>query len=345
MSDRAAVRSGAVSLAVGLGALVWIALVATQGQGRWPWAAFVIAAAAPFLLLPSSLVQVPLKFLFAAKPWRVWAIMAAAGLAGALLSAASGATQWKYIALWPVCALLATWAAGVGEESQPTASRLLLLALPIWILAGVWDAQLQVRVPGTIDLGLAYFAALDMALFLLLIARPLVSLHAEYAMSLREAGIAVGAVLALLVVALPVGYLVGFLHYNLRWISLPYAAGRLVGLVLFVGVPEELLFRGLIQEAFEKFWGRRAGWIWASVLFGLTHVVKHVPRLHLTGGTENRFHLLLVWMGALNWRYALLATFAGLAYGWVYRRTGRLSAAALTHGLVDWAWGTFLLVP
>jgi membrane protease YdiL (CAAX protease family) len=29
----------------------------------------------------------------------------------------------------------------------------------------------------------------------------------------------------------------------------------------------------------------------------------------------------------------------------VYRRTGRVSAAALTHGLVDWAWGTFLLVP
>jgi membrane protease YdiL (CAAX protease family) len=114
---------------------------------------------------------------------------------------------------------------------------------------------------------------------------------------------------------------------------------------LFVGVPEELLFRGLIQEAFERLWGPRAGWAWASVLFGLTHVVKHVPKLHLTGGTEYRFHLIVAWLGALNWRYALLATFAGLAYGWVYRRTGRVSAAALTHGLVDWAWGTFLLVP
>ena len=46
----------------------------------------------------------------------------------------------------------------------------------------------------------------------------------------------------------------------------------------------------------------------------------------------------------LNWRYALLATLAGFAYGWVYRRTGRLAAAAVTHGLVDWTWSTFLLV-
>jgi membrane protease YdiL (CAAX protease family) len=334
-----------VSLAIGLGALAWIAMVATQGQGRWPWVLFVILAAAPFLLLPSSLVQTPVRALVSGRPWRVWAIMAGAGAAGALLHAASGTLRWTYIALWPICALLATWAAGVGEDSQPTASRLLLLALPIWILAGVWDAQLQVRVPGTIDLGLAYFGALDMALFLLLIARPLRTLNAAYDLSLREAGMALGAVFVLLVVALPVGYLVGFLHYNLRWISLPYAVGRLVGLVMFVGLPEELLFRGIIQEAFVRLWGQKSGWIWASVLFGLTHVVKHVPRLHLSGGTEHRFHLLMVWMGALNWRYALLATFAGLAYGWVYRRTGRLAAAALTHGLVDWAWGTFLLVP
>ncbi|MFI5206868.1 MAG: CPBP family intramembrane glutamic endopeptidase [Gemmatimonadales bacterium] len=316
---------GAVSLVVGLVALLWVVLVATQGQGRWPWVLFVIVAAAPFLLLPAPQVLARARAFFAQRNSRVWLVMAAVSLYGVLLHVLSGRTRWYYVLLWPVCSLAATLAAGVGEEGELSAGRMLLVALPIWILAGVWDAQLQVRVPGTIDLGLPYFAALDIALFLLLVVRRIRTLEPGYDISWRDAAAAVGAVLALLIVALPVGYLIGFLHFNVRWISLPYAVGRLVGLVMFVGLPEELLFRGIIQEAFSRLWGARNGWLLASVLFGLTHIVKHAP--------------------PLNWRYALLATFAGLAYGWVYRRTGRLAAAALTHGLVDWAWGTLLLVP
>ena len=41
-------------------------------------------------------------------------------------------------------------------------------------------------------------------------------------------------------------------------------------------------------------------------------------------------------------RYALLATLAGLAYGWVYARTGRITASALTHTGVNWIWGLLL---
>ena len=41
-----------------------------------------------------------------------------------------------------------------------------------------------------------------------------------------------------------------------------------------------------------------------------------------------------------NMRYMLLATLAGLAYGWVWQRTRRISASALTHAAVDWIWVT-----
>ena len=34
----------------------------------------------------------------------------------------------------------------------------------------------------------------------------------------------------------------------------------------------------------------------------------------------------------------VLATLAGVAYGWVYQRTGRITASALTHAAVDWVW-------
>ena len=38
----------------------------------------------------------------------------------------------------------------------------------------------------------------------------------------------------------------------------------------------------------------------------------------------------------------LLASLAGIAYGWTWRTTGKVSAAAVTHTLVDWLWGIAL---
>ena len=37
-------------------------------------------------------------------------------------------------------------------------------------------------------------------------------------------------------------------------------------------------------------------------------------------------------------RYVVLATLAGVAYGWVYLATRRITASAVTHALVDWIW-------
>jgi membrane protease YdiL (CAAX protease family) len=39
-----------------------------------------------------------------------------------------------------------------------------------------------------------------------------------------------------------------------------------------------------------------------------------------------------------NWRYAILATLAGIFYGNVYRTRQRLCASALIHALVDTLW-------
>ena len=44
-------------------------------------------------------------------------------------------------------------------------------------------------------------------------------------------------------------------------------------------------------------------------------------------------------------RYVLLATLAGIGYGWVYARTGKITASALTHTGVNWIWGLFLSYP
>jgi membrane protease YdiL (CAAX protease family) len=40
--------------------------------------------------------------------------------------------------------------------------------------------------------------------------------------------------------------------------------------------------------------------------------------------------------------YALVAALAGLAYGYVWRRTGKITASAITHTLVNATWALLL---
>jgi hypothetical protein len=93
------------------------------------------------------------------------------------------------------------------------------------------------------------------------------------------------------------------------------------GIYLTVAIPEELLFRGILQNLLTRTLhkGPRGvyGLIIASVLFGAAHL-HHAP--------------------APNWRYAIMATLAGFFYGNVYRTRQRLCASALTHALVDTIW-------
>ncbi len=94
-----------------------------------------------------------------------------------------------------------------------------------------------------------------------------------------------------------------------------------IGIYLTVAIPEELLFRGILQNllvrTIRKGPNGLYGLLIASVVFGASHL-HHAP--------------------VPNWRYAIMATLAGIFYGNVYRTRGRLCASALTHALVDTIW-------
>jgi len=96
------------------------------------------------------------------------------------------------------------------------------------------------------------------------------------------------------------------------------AAGKTF-LVIFAGtaLPEELLFRSLIQNwMMQKFGSTTGVLLVASFVFGCAH---------LNNGP-----------GALpNWRYMILATIAGFAYGKVFQRGSSVISSALLHALVD----------
>ncbi len=123
--------------------------------------------------------------------------------------------------------------------------------------------------------------------------------------------------------AIVVGQWIGFIRFGptlARARALPLTA---LGILVFNAWPEEFLFRGLIQNLLSTtLASERAGLFVASVIFGLAH---------LNNG------------GFPNWRYAVLATFAGLAYGSAWRATRSIFASALVHAGVNTIW--FALFP
>jgi membrane protease YdiL (CAAX protease family) len=127
--------------------------------------------------------------------------------------------------------------------------------------------------------------------------------------------------LAFALVGIPLAYLLHLIHFHVNPPDVKGFAIQFIGIYLTVAIPEEVLFRGVLQNLLSRtFTGPHAATYaltTASMIFGLAHL-HHPP--------------------VPNWRYAILAAFAGIFYGHVYQLRGRTSASALTHTLVDTIW-------
>ena len=119
-------------------------------------------------------------------------------------------------------------------------------------------------------------------------------------------------------IAIPLGtgmHFISFAPQWSRWSSLVFTS---LGILFFTAWPEEFLFRGLLQNLLAKASkSELAGWWTASILFGFSHITN---------------------MGFPNWRYVILASIAGLFYGWTWRKTGSIFASAIVHAAVDVTW-------
>ncbi len=323
-------RDDAVALLILVVSMVLMARTAAALPDRWPWVWAAWAFALPFLLMLAPGAQVWLREQARAEPRLGSLVPAVLAVAAVLVAAMSDSLPlWRLVAL-PVLVALAVVLAGRGDE-EPGGWRLIGGALALGLVAGVWDRALKIPVPGNTSIGLAFFLAVALGLFLYAAVRPLRTLDVGLALPWRDLGAALAGFAGVVALAMPIGFAIDFVTWNPRLSDAGFAFARLLGLIVFVGIPEEILFRGLVQEGLGRVWGARAGWLVASLIFGLSHITK------LTGLTAAQREESL----GLNWRYALLATIAGLGYGWVYRRTGKVSAAALTHGMVNWVWSGF----
>jgi uncharacterized protein len=111
----------------------------------------------------------------------------------------------------------------------------------------------------------------------------------------------------------PIGPLRGVKAFGenvLRPFLEPLSLADLAGISVLAGLGEELLFRGTLQGWLSRFGGNP--WIpivLVGVMFGLIHAVTAT--------------------------YAILASLAGIYFGWLLQHTNNLLTPMVTHGLYD----------
>ncbi len=166
-----------------------------------------------------------------------------------------------------------------------------------------------------------------LALYLFLIRHPLQGIGFDFRFRLKDIGYALAGWGLFGIVGVPLGLSMGFLR--LHFVSPPWTEflAMVIGGYLLIALAEEILFRGIIQNLFLQRWGQwPAALAAAALVFGASHLNNATP-----GFAEP------------NWAYMLMATLAGLAYGWVWWKTGRVTASALTHMAVNLMWGVFFV--
>lgn len=174
--------------------------------------------------------------------------------------------------------------------------------------------------------GMSKLVLVDLALYGYLVIRQLDGIGYDLRPRLADFRIGLREFLYLAPLVVALGLSLHFLHWHPRLPSIWAFVGAWAFTFLFIAIPEELFFRGLVQNLLERRWGTRVALAITSVVFGLSHFNKRL-------GTG---------VAGFNWRYVLLATIAGIFYGRAWQAKRRIMASGITHTSVDVTWGIWL---
>ena len=157
-------------------------------------------------------------------------------------------------------------------------------------------------------------------LFILYWLHPLIATRGQAALMLKQMA---PAALLTLIAVLTLSLLIGYTRLDIK---LPDFIGYwLWANLFFTCMAEEALFRGFMQRQLSLlFAGFKFGALWALLICALLFGIAHAA-----GG----------------YQYVLLATLAGLGYGWVYLRTQRIEASILLHFLLNCVHIVFFSYP
>jgi membrane protease YdiL (CAAX protease family) len=240
-----------------------------------------------------------------------------------LVAIGGGVFRWGWFALYallPVAVAGLLWDAGrIDPGSQHGNWRdflvvaVLGVAVDLRWFEGAWPAHLAIfNKVLLLDAGIYGFIAL----------RQLDGTGFDLRLRLRDAAIGLRELAWYTPIALALGLGLGFLHLHAGWPGVAPIVGAWIFTFFFIAVPEELFFRGWLQNLLERRIGRTAALILTAILFGLAHFNKRAVHF--------------------NWRYVLLAAVAGFFYGRAWRSERRVGASAITHASVDTIWSLWL---
>jgi membrane protease YdiL (CAAX protease family) len=255
----------------------------------------------------------------------------------ALVTLAAGQFRWGWLALYallPVAIAVLLGQAMRADSEQPPQRRgsvagapgtqrgnwrdflvlaTLGLAVDLRWFEGAWPAHLSI---------FGKMLLLDAGIYGFIALRQLEGTGFDLRVRLRDAGIGARELALYTPLALAFGLGLGFLHLHRVWPGLAQIAGAWIFTFFFIAVPEELFFRGWLQNLLERRIGRIPALLVTAVLFGLSHFNKRAV--------------------LFNWRYVLLAAVAGVFYGRAWRQERRVAASAITHASVDTLWSMWL---
>jgi uncharacterized protein len=120
-------------------------------------------------------------------------------------------------------------------------------------------------------------------------------------------------------VGIPLALAIGFIQFAARLPDVRSIPALVATILLFNALPEEILFRGILQNMLESVLkSRTAALLVGALIFGISH---------LNNGAS-----------VPNTRYFIVATLAGVFYGNTWRRNRNVLDSAITHTLVNVGW-------
>lgn len=284
--------------------------------------AAALLALAPYL----AAAFFPAQLAGRARKLPAWAQIAAPALLAipyAIVSLDAGSFRWSWLAVYALAPAALALASRIflrqDQSIWPLLAVLLLLGLSVDLRwpERAWPPHLSV---------FNKVLLLDAGIYAFFLLEPIAGAGFDLRLRLPDLVTGLREFLLYLPIALPIGLATGFLHAH------PFAfhpgalleqfAQAWVFTFFLIAVPEELFFRGWLQNLLERRSGRNGALVITAVLFGLAHFNKRAVHF--------------------NTRYVVLAALAGIFYGRAWRRDRRVAASAITHATVDSVWSLLL---
>jgi membrane protease YdiL (CAAX protease family) len=236
----------------------------------------------------------------------------------AVVAISYGQFRWNWFALYLLLPVTIGWLlyrAGVADPAQRGDWRDFLVLLVLGLAVDLrwfepaWPSHLAV---------FNKMLLLDAGIYGFLAVRKLQGVGFDLRLRLADLWIGGRELAFYAPIAIALGLSLGFLHFHAYIPTVSHVVLGWLFTFFFIAVPEELFFRGWMQNLLEQRLGQRWALLTTAVLFGLSHFNKRAVHF--------------------NWRYVVLAALAGIFYGRAWRQERRVGASAITHASIDTLW-------